>query len=271
MKFDLVSDIHVTHWDGGISSIDWNNEKNPESEVLVIAGDVANDYHTACEAVLHASHAYEHVVWVDGNHDHYGGSETVDENLYYIKKFCDKSDKIHFLNGHNTFEINNTIFIGNNGWYDFNVWAHQGLTFERAKRAWMNGSNDAVQINFGEMEPNTRANYYSMLLCEQVRYISKTKPTADIVVVTHTIPHAALMSSRYDRALDGAYCNTLMKGVLKCDEQNQIKVWCYGHTHDRSDKVVDDVRFVNNARGYQMEAGVKGRWWIVQIDTNDSR
>jgi hypothetical protein len=94
--------------------------------------------------------------------------------------------------------------------------------------------------------------------------------TTDIVAVTHTAPHRELVGGiEFDPILDGAYCNTEMERVFAADTEHRIKAWCYGHTHARRDKMLQHIRCVNNARGYQTESYRRSQWFVVQVDTNE--
>lgn len=134
MKFDVVSDLHVDHWfsktrvisDKGPKSFrphpvtgkekfvhfDFQFFKNSDSNILIIAGDFCNGFEYGPDVLLDASQAYEHVVFVDGNHEHYrytkldpqnGKFSTVqypiEANLCRIDSISSKFPNVHFLSG----------------------------------------------------------------------------------------------------------------------------------------------------------------------------
>jgi Icc-related predicted phosphoesterase len=79
-----------------------------------------------------------------------------------------------------------------------------------------------------------------------------SEATTPVVVVTHHAPHRELLQKNPNprwTSLNGSYANTMMESI----RDKRIKAWCFGHTHDRQDRVIDGVRYINNARGYPNE------------------
>src|SRR5438309_10459367 len=107
MKLDVVSDLHVDIWFGTTQlhnpdkrmwegeqeksrflHVDWRYVQNEGSDVLVIAGDTANNVDTTFDVVGAAAADYSYVLVVDGNHEHYNGDGTVDENMERFRGLC---------------------------------------------------------------------------------------------------------------------------------------------------------------------------------------
>ena len=96
-KIDIVSDLHVDQWNpnynnkypcGEISNNPYNF-KYPESDILVIAGDISDDINISIDTLNTASEYYDKVIFVDGNHEHvhkYPYLYTYDEIYDKIKK-----------------------------------------------------------------------------------------------------------------------------------------------------------------------------------------
>jgi len=240
--FDFVSDLHVdiNGYDG--SFFDWK----PESDILVIAGDCANDAELTCEVVKEAKRYYDYVIFTDGNHDHYRPRKrSVNDNKKILNSIT--GDGITYLDS-GMIIIGGTLFVGANGWYDFN--SYNKVTPQHQKGLWRSYMNDSRVIRFNEIPEK--------MAYDQYRYINdiivKTQydPTIDnIVVVTHTIPMNELAVPDYHQwaYLNGSYVNSHMRDVMD-NAHDKLKVWVYGHTHFHNDKVIDGVRFINNARGY---------------------
>ena len=73
-----------------------------------------------------------------------------------------------------------------------------------------------------------------------------------IVVVTHTVPHRALLRKGvYPRAvLDAAfYGNSAMERVPELDAARKIALWVFGHSHAGADATIGHVRYVSHPRG----------------------
>lgn len=269
MLFDLASDIHVVNWDDWIDSVDWSKEKNSDSNVLVLAGDTSNGLRDTTEVVTRAASVYDHVIFTDGNHEHYGWHKDVASLEFEFAKLAQELGNVTYLNGSSYTIIDDVVFVGACGWYDFKA-REPLVSFTDAKEAWREKINDSEVIDFGTNSPNGFANLHSTLIRMTITNL-KAKGYEKFVVVTHTTPRNEFvgLDSRYnDPELDGAYCNTSMSSVI--DEHGDvIKVWCFGHTHVRIDKTINGIRYVCNPRGYQKDVDYMGKWFIPQINSDD--
>jgi len=290
MIFDLISDFHVE------MNVGWNTtrlyekgdpihyawHKQAESPILVMAGDTANHLDFTRDVLVEAAKFYEHVVFVDGNHEHYSNYRnkmTVMQDTEWLQRqfnFNDKIvDNVTYLVGDTTYKVGSTLFIGNNGWYNFMHTA--GAHPKAQQRAWRQQSNDPVCIRFGKKNrPEKLARRHTDELRALVVAAQDDDTVDEIVVVTHTLPtEVAFMQfnnpSHPFFALNGAYCNNWMSQVWEADEAKKIKTWCFGHTHEQRDFFEDHVRFVCNPRGYRGERNWHAPFnGIRQIDTEES-
>lgn len=276
MKVDYCSDLHVDAWSHQTSLhdpnyrlwdgepykslplyIDWRAFKNPDSQVLVIAGDISDDIRISLDVVAAAAAEYDHVVVVEGNHDHYSSDMSVDSGSKFFEEALKKFSNVTYLNDEKFLLINGVAFIGNLGWYDFKAYQDRGITDFQAKAAWNCYSNDSRLPIFGEKSPESLAILHSFQLSEMVRSFSDNSNIKDIVVVTHMSPRADLMEWKEGNhvwnLLTPSYVNTSMSNVLDADASNKIKYWVYGHTHTRQVVELDGVTYLNNARGYPRE------------------
>ncbi len=276
MKFDVVSDLHVDAWfqttqlhdpdkrmwegepfTSRYLHVDWAYMRNEGSDVLVIAGDTANTVEMAFDVVEAASKDYPHVLVVDGNHEHYKGEGTVEENMQSLRDMCSSLNNVTYLDGQATYQRDNVLFVGATGWYDWKAFEDQYISRESAKQAWYQFSNDSRVPSYGKLgDPEKIAMIQAVQLSELVRE-AQTNDTIDhIVMVTHMSPRADLMEWKTNltwNMLTPSYVNTALKQVLDSDVNRKIKSWVYGHTHYRKVSVIDDITYINNARGYPKE------------------
>lgn len=76
-----------------------------------------------------------------------------------------------------------------------------------------------------------------------------------IVVLTHTVPHRALLRKAvYPRSLLEAafYGSSLMEAVPALDVQRKIALWCFGHSHAGAEAALSHaphVRYLSHPRG----------------------
>lgn len=264
MKYDLISDMHVEFFK---HSFDWAENKLCDSDVLVIAGDISNDLNLTMDELKRASLVYNHVIWCDGNHEHYVSASNIINNMDNLREVSNAFSNVTYLYPGECKIIGNTAFVGSNGWYDFNVFDDM-FSFEESKQAWYDYINDSKYINFGELQPEEHASYHRSTLCDVVSSLSDDVSIENIVITTHTIPHRSLCEESLDRHWNlctGSFCNSLMfNDVLACDFNKKVKVWNYGHTHRRKEKTVNGVYCINNCCGYPRESSSK--WFMAQVE-----
>lgn len=270
MQFDLVSDFHSDLWNTG-TNFSWAKYRNEGSDVLVLAGDTSNYMNDIPVIINRALNVYKHVIFTDGNHEHYAFDRVadVDDICEELQEFADSKENVTFLTGRNSVQVNNTVFIGCNGWYDFRVYEDR-FNIDDSMNAWKRMSNDSKMIDFAMVPVAIRAKNQAALIEQQVADLQDSD--MELVVVTHTIPTKVLskwspFSTSPNAIIECAYYNTAMENAYFADIKQKIKVWVYGHTHVRSERKIGHVRYINNARGYESES--TSRWFIAQIDTED--
>lgn len=267
MKYDLASDLHIEHM--GIP--DWASMKSPDSDVLVIAGDISNDPGFSLHVIEEAAKVYPEIIWSDGNHDHYMWNGSVESLMDYFSAEARKMNNVTYLRGDNCQKFGDVAFIGACGWYDFHAFPHRFTTTE-CMNVWRDIIKDAKYIDFGSFEtPDSLARHQADQLRKWVEDFQNDPMISSIVVVTHSAPTVRLLRETGDTHWDmltGSYCNSAMESVILADTNKKIKVWNYGHTHERRERMIGDVLYVNNACGYGNECG--SNWFVAQVDTDST-
>jgi predicted phosphodiesterase len=265
MKFDLISDAHIDHHPKGVNSLMWERIRNEDSNILVIAGDHSTRFEQTIRSLAYARRFYEHVIFVPGNHELYDG---VFNNMSFADAYASMSHDLNnvgvtmLLGG--AVHINDVAFIGATGWYDFAVTD----TFEESKKVWADESNDIHLFENRSDLPEEWSKLHSDMISNEV----KKNQDKDIVIITHMVPRIDLMGFNNlppgTDLLDNAYaCIGVGKNALLADINKRIRVWCYGHTHTRKDRIIDSIRYVNNSRGYCGIERQFNTWSLAQIDT----
>jgi predicted phosphodiesterase len=248
--------------------VDWEWYRNNAggADVLVIAGDLSNSTDVAAASLKHAAQAYELVVFVDGNHEHYN-KEPYSYNMGVLGAQCSRLSNVVFLSPTEpVFTHNHIAFVGANGWYDWRCHVRRGVSRENAYAAWRRQLNDAAMINFDRGDPGVLAKLHSNVLANEVHNLQQNETVSKIILVTHSSPRADNDSWRGEFAWDvitPSFVNSQMNQVLNLDSSAKISHWIYGHTHTRNDRVIEGVRYVNNCRGYPNELSP---WSLVQIE-----
>ena len=271
MKFDLISDFHVefnvmwqdtNYWqDGDPLNFAWHKaRKNP---VLVMAGDTSNMMERSLAIIEEAADYYDLVIWTDGNHEHYMGYK--DHTLWSLTHNMERArvhalrdvENVVYLDGETWYNLDGTLFVGANGWYDFTM--TDGYHPKQVQREWREKSNDPHCIRFGKKNrPEKLAERQAEQIAKRVAEAQEDDSVKEIVVVTHTIPHKdALIKDKGNKwyPLNGAYGNRHMIKVRNADRPaRKIRTWVFGHTHYLFDFFDDGIRYVSNPRGYRGES-----------------
>jgi len=260
MRVSVISDLHLEFADLTL----------PGGDVLILSGDVmeAKQFKKAMynpDMVLlehenktqrpdrwarfmeeECAKKYREVVYVMGNHEHYG--------FQYQKSYDHIAeqlpDNVHLLENQ-THVIEDVTFVGATLWTDMNKMDQ--LTMFHMKSMM----NDYRQITMF----NEAKNVYHKLTPERTvddhyrsrRYIEQVvreRHDQKFVVVTHHSPAKMSTHPRYtdDVIMNGAYSSDLSEFIL---DNPQIKVWTHGHTHDPFDYMVGSTRILCNPRGYK--------------------
>jgi len=277
MKYDLGSDLHVDiNARYGISIPKFAELKNEGSDALVLAGDLANNAVTAVKILEIAAMAYEHVIYVDGNHEHYNNLDsgnTVASTMQHISDLVKDNPKITYLDGNTCATFGDVKFIGANAWYDFKLSPIQ-YNPQQVKQNWSRCMNDARYAVF-DIQPEEYAINHAYALTEQVIEAQDDDAIEKLVVVTHTVSSPKGLTIKgypsWDM-LNGAFGSASMAGVFAADLNKKIIHAVCGHTHYPFDfEDYDGIRFVINPYGYYGIEGEAIDWQLIQLDTSDIR
>lgn len=273
MFIDVCSDLHVDINREFFATLDWNTIKNKNSNILIIAGDIGNTFSVQKKFLKKISDYYQYILFVDGNHEHYGSiingdwhNNTIQNNQKYLNEITSNHPNIIYL-PKNEFIIDDTVIIGYNGWYDWKMMCPQ-FSYNQQKNVWQHNSNDnhiRTDIPIDEL-----ALIHTNNIIDRVKKYENDSNIKNIIIITHTVPHYKLLTHNYIdveyEMLSGSYANSNMIEVL--NHSSKIKAWIYGHTHNRKIINIDDVDFINNAFGYKMY-NESNNFFLYQLNTED--
>lgn len=289
---DICSDTHADCQqmckEKSLNRNEWQKWKNNGSNILLIAGDISNNVNYTLRYLEHISKNYDRVLYVDGNHEHYSNviikqrynnqTHIIEEqkkvvssiNIDETTMIEYQSEKVHYL-GKEPFIIDDTAFIGVNGWYNFSA----GIGTEKKQiNTWNLYSNDSVYINFNTLTPKEYAIRDSERLAAWVKSYQNDDNIKNIVILTHTIPTMKGITQKpHDlvwSSINGAYANLTMNKVVEADINKKIKLWVFGHTHYRHDFLENNIRYICFPRGYNNKDDMKTIWnGPLQINVNE--
>lgn len=278
LKIAICSDLHLEF---GTLVL-----KNPGNvDVLILSGDicVARDmmhfdahgivdfgkssrYH---EFFQNCCNEFAHVLYVAGNHEHYHGDFK--HTITDLKKYLAYLPNLHILDKE-TFELEDTVFVGGTLWTDMNredpLTLHQIVRMMNDFRCVENSNREVSykvfvpddQYDDGRTKAifKTRAarfcpedavvEHKTMLDYIRGQYLD-LPPWKQMVVVGHHTPSHQSCHPMYlnDREMNGGYHSDLSEFIL---DRPAIKLWTHGHTHEDFDYMIGECRVVCNPRGY---------------------
>lgn len=207
--------------------------------VLLLAGDI----HVGTKAqpwLEIMCERYKAVVYILGNHEFYH------HEFHKVRKEWKNwamPDNFHFLDNGVT-HIDDVRIIGATMWTlvrdPLARWrGQQGMNDYHVIK--INEHGNYRRLNVGDTD---RANQRTMyFLKEELRKDWNGKT----IVMTHHLPHELCVAPQFKgHGLNEFY-------LCDCDEiirENNIDVWCHGHTHDNVDVEVHGTRILCNPMGY---------------------
>ncbi|WP_214470883.1 metallophosphoesterase [Mesorhizobium sp. dw_380] len=215
----------------------------PDADICVVAGDLcrapANGVHWLGKNIAHEMPC----IYVAGNHEFYKGS--IREGLEDGRAAAAQFPNVHFLE--NDFvTIDGVRFLGATLWTDYRIEGHPDLAMVHARERMNDHKLIAEQRNpWKRFVPETafRMHQESRLFLTSVLKADPIKT----VVVTHHLPHAKSIPSRFEGdLLNAAFASDLSEVI----EVGRPALWLHGHTHDTCDYRVGSTRILCNPRGY---------------------
>ncbi|RVA57608.1 phosphatase [Mesorhizobium sp. M7A.F.Ca.US.001.01.1.1] len=230
----------------------------PDADVCVVAGDLcrapANGVHWLAENIAHAMPC----VYVAGNHEFYRGS--IREGLEDGRSAAAGFPNVHFLEDDFVL-IDGVRFLGATLWTDYRIQGHPEFDMVYARERMNDHKLIAKQRNpWQRFVPETafRLHQVSRLF---ITSALKADPITTIVV-THHLPHAKSIPSRFEGdPLNAAYASDLSDVI----EEGRPALWVHGHTHDSCDYQVGSTRVICNPRGYDGENGAFDPGFVLEI------
>jgi predicted phosphohydrolase len=264
MKLRAYSDLHEDHYAQYASSKGesafWYPPELPDDKdtILILAGDIWIGTKfiewAGFSWITKVAARFKQVLIVLGNHDYWPQGDLS------ILKGADKCNamlqdrclfNVHVLDC-DIWTLDDTIFVGATLWTDMN---------KRDPLAMHNMTNF---MSFdGKIQYDTGANgTWSRFTSQKwvdlhdkhakyIEFVVRNNSDKQIVVITHHLPTYAACDPLYAADMSNAYYASELSDMI-LDNEN-IKYWFCGHTHNTSDIMIGDCRVINRSVGYAGE------------------
>lgn len=239
MKLQIISDLHF-EWLSPkeiyieIKKIAAHQSDNDKADVLIIAGDLCS-YRNIWWILNEFSKYYEHVVYVNGNHELYGTHIDVVREQRNRKDDHKINDNVHWLDNTKVV-LNGFEFIGCTLWFP-DLPGNRELS-----RRW---SDFKAILNFRDYvyKENTISQEFL-----------KQNMNENSIVVTHYLPSWKSVHKKYEGDPYNVFFVCGMEELIK--EKNPSIVF-HGHTHEHFEYLINKTQIISNPKGYPNEATEK--------------
>lgn len=247
MKIHLLSDLHLEFY----QKPDLDAFIQP-ADVLVLAGDINVGRTNTLKTLKYFGRKYEHVVYVPGNHEYYGGLELNGFNIH--SEFGYKlPNNIHFLNP-GCVILNHVNFIGATLWTNFR------------EDPFCEIVSQSRIVDFRRIPDATPARMKELFyLHSQYIKVMYEQMEGKKVIVTHFLPASQCVHPRW-----GSYPEFVLNGYFANDlgdwiEQLEDTTWLFGHTHDYIDVTIGTTNCIANPLGYPQERPTAYEHRIIEV------
>lgn len=240
MELNIISDLHIEF--GEYKHI-------ATAENVIICGDISGDADKSLEWIKENYKEQKcRIFWIYGNHEFYR-HKTFQTSVDYIKKKIEQDKYLWehvILLDNNILEWEGVTFIGSTLWTDFSkniinkIAAGEGMNDYKYIKSSKDGKN------YGKLRPDTTEDKFY----ENLRYIEDNiKDKKKVVIITHHGPSYRSVPNMFKTSrLNSAYVTDLEEFI---ENNQQIKLWCHGHTHTNFDYKIGETRIICNPRGYK--------------------
>ncbi len=219
---------------------------NAGSDVIVLAGDIG----TGLQGINLARgwSQWQHVVYVSGNHELYGGSYP--SHINAMRAATIGYPNLHFMEN-DQLVIDNVRFLACTLWTDFTLYG-DGESFASMRIA-ARGMSDYMMIKCDDdsrLAPeNTRHIHLESIAWLKDRLAEPFDGST--VVVTHHCPSDRFIEPRFRQRKDGL--TPAFASNLESMMGPPIDLWIAGHSHYNVDLDINGTRCLSNQRGYPGE------------------
>ena len=251
LYIDVCSDLHIDQWDTTLEQdfpcgerkynpLIWDNS---QSNILIIAGDVSDNLNLTIEYINKLEDKYEHILFIDGNHEHIKSYPTLYNKEYIYTKINNQGCKNLIYLPYNDFIIDRTVFIGCCGWWDYNNFNNTDIinNLEYFKN-WIDHFNISEERDFiYNVYKRSKLEYNELI--QKLQKYETNEAIDNIIIVTHTQPNIKFVEEQNM----STELNTKFENITK-KKYKKLKYWIFGHTHTQFFEK-KDINYICNPRG----------------------
>jgi Icc-related predicted phosphoesterase len=252
MKLRILSDLHLDYCDEkNIAAI-----KPLDEDLVLCAGDLSNTSTKGLEWLVNLF-APTPILFVPGNHEHYGSSiQAVEDDLINYDQYRPHVGVLQ----NKAVTINGYKFIGSTFWTNFNLYGPIGLW--SSMNAAEKYVNDFRKIKLTEMQYLKARDVVEMNRIAE-KFIDAELKDADpakTVLLTHFATNRKSVHEMYAGDICTPYFVSDMPQWI-----NKCALMVHGHCHTKFDYSLGSTRVICNPSGYKGERSGFDPNLIVEI------
>ncbi len=219
MKIQIASDLHFEFHS---SPEDFIDELKSDCDVLILAGDIANEK-IAKDCLPIFADKFKQIIYVAGNHEFYFSTR---ERLFEaIEKITSKYSNIHFLN-------KSSVSIGDRRFLGATLW------FGKNNLPKLNSMNDFSKIK--------RFNWVYQENADCINFFKNNLQRGDVAISHHLPTINSIMYPYKENPINAFYVSDISDTI----KERSPKLWVHGHSHESVDYIFENTRIVSNPFGY---------------------
>lgn len=229
----VVSDLHL-EFDNKIA--DFPKSKDDIQTILILAGDISTTVFKLWKFIKMVSPRFKRVIFIAGNHEYYNTAVeyAAEEYNVVLSQFPNVSFNVNDVGA---YTCDGFLFVFCTLWGytdDVDSPSHNNINDFRTIAGWT----------------PTKMNEKNILERTKIEKILKSNDNKlEIVMITHHIPLSELVLDEFKELDNSTYVGQCKDIIAKY----KIHTWIFGHTHSRTDRIINGTRYISNARGYPHE------------------
>lgn len=243
LEINLVSDLHIDQWSldlvnkypcGPIKNIPMQWKNPDKAGILIVAGDISDNLEISLDYLNQISKYYDHVLFVDGNHEHVLKYPNLIEHqdIAYQTNILENNKLVYLPT--QDFVIKDIAIIGFCGWWDYSNGPEPGYFHN-----WIEKMNNLIMEKEFSKNVKLRALEEYRLLQDKLNHYEKREDIKKIIVVSHTLPFPEFAKS----------ISTEFNSRLSNIKSSKLKYWFFGHSHATFNRTHEGVKYISNPRG----------------------
>lgn len=245
----VVSDIHLEMRKGHVPRI----ERHEGARFLALCGDIGRPFAQPYRELLaQVSATFEYVVVLCGNHEYYGKGANTRSPCKTMGEIEAEVQLLTRALPNVTFLQNSALMLDGVRLLGTTLWTYIPPELRAEAKDRMNDYN----LCYTSAAPKQKLTPDAVTSLHQqaVEFLRRSlaeDATTPTVILTHHAP--TLRDSQNPKyARDSLQCcyATNLEPLMRSPP---VRAWCYGHTHWRSDQLINGVRVVTSPAGYPHE------------------